>query len=372
MPLPSDHFDTLPDALVLHILNKLCDVKALGQCSVVSKRFNLLALQAEDVIVKVDCVVSPEAAELSIKQRSTLTWLLQLFMGGIIKPLHVVQHLLHVVRHSHQQARVCRMPTRGTTTSANKKGACGNVSQHSPCEVLKNFKWVKHLRIELPEGELSIGKDVLLKWRAVFGSTLETCVILAASSMDEAGEKAACGTRGQEATRVEGFECQESGTFDGFTGFPESFLTNGGLKLRVAWTISSLIAASARHYLLQEIVNDHPTLETLILADADGQGTLCMHKEQLRAFRDQPISVCASSKRTQVPALNMKLWYAPFLDLTSGGAMQGVTLVAIQPSSQVRSKESDGLYSSAFEEPFKRAACSLIRRQTYMFEMNSF
>jgi len=41
---------------------------------------------------------------------------------------------------------------------------------------------------------------------------------------------------------------------------PESFYTNGGLKLRVVWTIRSLIIASARNYLLQNIISDHPTL----------------------------------------------------------------------------------------------------------------
>ena len=51
---------------------------------------------------------------------------------------------------------------------------------------------------------------------------------------------------------------------------PESFYTNGGLKLRVVWTISSLIAASARHFLLQNIISEHPTLENLILTDTLG------------------------------------------------------------------------------------------------------
>lgn len=365
MPLSSqDHFDMLPDALVLHILNKLSDVKALGLCSVVSKRFNSLVSQAEEIVVKVDCVVAAQGTELSIKgkgSQGTLRRLLRLLIGGLIKP---VQHLLHMVIAHHPQGHACCTPVFCTTTLNNS-----NVSQHSPSEVLKNFTRVKHLRIELPEGELGIGKDVLLKWRAVFGSTLETCVILAASSMNETGEKTTHSARPQEASRIEG---SESNTVDGFTGFPDSFFTDGGLKLRVGWTISALIAASARHYLLQEIVNEHPTLETLVLADVDGQGTLCMHKEQLRAFREKPISVCASSKRTQVPDLNMKLWYAPFVDLASGAAMQGATLVTIQPSGQVKSKDTDGFSFNALEEPFKRAAFSLVRRQTYLFEMNSF
>ncbi|BFG35744.1 hypothetical protein CerSpe_220180 [Prunus speciosa] len=55
---------------------------------------------------------------------------------------------------------------------------------------------------------------------------------------------------------------------------PDSFYTNAGLKLRVVWTISSLIAASARHYLLQPIISEHKMLDSLVLTDADGQGVL--------------------------------------------------------------------------------------------------
>ena len=55
-----DHFDRLPDLLVLVIFNKLGDIKALGRCSAISKRFNSLVPQVEDVVVKVDCVISSE------------------------------------------------------------------------------------------------------------------------------------------------------------------------------------------------------------------------------------------------------------------------------------------------------------------------
>ncbi|KMZ70065.1 hypothetical protein ZOSMA_1G00360 [Zostera marina] len=73
------------------------------------------------------------------------------------------------------------------------------------------------------------------------------------------------------------------------SSIPESFYTNGGLKLRVVWTISSLIAVSTRHYLVRPIIKDHPTLCSLVLTDADvDQGTLTMGKEQLCEFREKP------------------------------------------------------------------------------------
>ncbi|KAJ0667694.1 putative F-box protein AUF1 [Helianthus annuus] len=62
---------------------------------------------------------------------------------------------------------------------------------------------------------------------------------------------------------------------------PESFYTNFGLKLSVMWTISSLIAASTHHYLLQPIISEHKMLDSLVLIDVERQGVLCMNKEQV-------------------------------------------------------------------------------------------
>ncbi|KAF5755293.1 hypothetical protein HanRHA438_Chr17g0811031 [Helianthus annuus] len=62
---------------------------------------------------------------------------------------------------------------------------------------------------------------------------------------------------------------------------PESFYTNFGLKLRVVWTISSLIAVSTSHYLLQPIISEHKTLDSLVLIDVERQGELCMNKGQV-------------------------------------------------------------------------------------------
>ncbi|KAM0071189.1 putative F-box protein AUF1 [Helianthus debilis subsp. tardiflorus] len=127
---------------------------------------------------------------------------------------------------------------------------------------------------------------------------------------------------------------------------PESFNTNSGLKLRVVWTISSLIAASARHYMLG----------------------CCMNKEQLE-LRVKPLS---TSKRTLVLTLNMKLWYAAYLELPNGSVLKEPMLVAIRPSEQAGQEVSDGSWvSSAFEEPHGTAATMLVKR-TYCLEMNSF
>ncbi|KAG7574175.1 F-box-like domain superfamily [Arabidopsis suecica] len=71
-PQQIDHFDYLPDSILLLIFNNIGDVKALGRCSVVSKRFHSLIPQVENVVVRVDCVISDDDSSsiLSDKPRS--------------------------------------------------------------------------------------------------------------------------------------------------------------------------------------------------------------------------------------------------------------------------------------------------------------
>lgn len=363
----TDPFERLHDSVVLHILNFVSDIKTLGRCTVVSKRFYTLVPIVENVAVKVDCVISGENSGLNMSAKGVFDHLVQYVFGSLTKPLLVLQHML-----------------------GPKKAVVTAVSQCSPGEVLKNFKAVQKLRIELPGRELGVEDGVLLKWKADFGSTLESCVMLGAAACvkpeEEGGEKFDSGrswfSQGRFSDRL------APGTADNviFPGeddsgsLPESFYTNGELKLRVVWTISSLIAASARHYLLQQIISEHPTLCSLILTDTDGQGMLCMGKEQLEEFRLKPFAASASANRTQVPALNMKLWYAPYLEIPGGIRLKGATLVVVKPSDQPVRKEVDNCescafeepFKTAFEEPFKTAVSLLTKRRTYRLEMNSF
>ncbi|XP_048141007.1 F-box protein At4g18380-like [Rhodamnia argentea] len=366
-PLPIDHFDRLPDPLLLLIFNRVADVKALGRCGVVSRRFHHLVPQVDTVLVRVDCVISDDESAspvLSDKARNPLSTFFRVVLGNIVKPLQALGLF----------SGACRSQLGPSSSSSLAVGReCdgemdqGGVTHHSPTQVLKNFNEIRFLRIELPSGELGIDGGVLLKWRAHFGSTLDNCVILGASSV----------VRPLPFKNLVGFENgTDAGCANDDNGsIPESFYTNGGLKLRVVWTISSLIAASARHYLLQPIIAEHKTLDSLVLTDADGQGVLCMNREQLEELRVKPLSASSASKRTLVPALNMRLWYAPHLELPDGVVLKGATLVAIRPSDQSGLKKdmADGSWiSTAFEEPYGTAARMLVKRRTYCLEMNSF
>uniref|UniRef100_J3M8D0 F-box domain-containing protein n=1 Tax=Oryza brachyantha TaxID=4533 RepID=J3M8D0_ORYBR len=340
--LEVDQFDRLPDSLVLVILNNVEDVRSLGRCSAVSKRFYGLVPLVHDVYVKIDRVVTVDGdaedmLNLSApKPRNILSHFLKMMLFTIIKPFHGM---------------------RGPNGAG--RPLFPQLAQHSPAQVLHNFTHIRSLRIELPSGDVGTEDGVLLKWRAEYGSTLQNCVILGGTQVDR---------------KPVGAEHELYSEDNG--SMPESFYTNGGLKLRVVWTISSLIAASTRHYLLRSIIKDHPTLTSLVLTDADGQGTLSMGAEQLKEFRENQLSASACSNRTQVPACNMKLKYAPYLELPGGIALQGATLVAIKPSTSngthTSRKESDAFISGAFDGPFKFAVKALMKRRTYLLEMNGF
>ncbi|XP_011096601.1 F-box protein At4g18380-like [Sesamum indicum] len=379
-PEPIDHFDRLPDSVILLIFNKIGDVKALGRCCVVSRRFHSLVPQVDNVIVRVDCVISDEdpsatssssaaASAASDKSRHPISSLFRILFSGLFKPL---QSLSQLISPSSR-----RIPS--LSEDFDFETEQNSVTHHSPTQVLKNFNEIKLLRIELPSGELGIDEGVLLKWKAQFGSTLDNCVILGASSvvqkMDSDYDCLGTCNNYDSVNNDNSSSNNNNGVENDNGSIPESFYTNGGLKLRVVWTISSLIAASARHYLLQPIIAEHKTLENLVLTDSDGQGVLSMNKEQLEELRVKPLSPSSAAKRTLVPALNMRLWYAPHLELPNGLVLKGATLVAIKPSEQPKKDMvgSEGNWiASAFEEPFGTAARMLVKRRTYCLEMNSF
>ncbi|CAA7394026.1 unnamed protein product [Spirodela intermedia] len=390
-----DCFDRLPDSVLLLVFGKIADVKALGRCCVVSRRFLTLARQVDDVLVRVDCVVSGDddrsspddyppsnafssSTPCAGKPRGLFSDLLRLVLGGVARPLQAISQVF-------SGGGAGGSPRKAAAVSSSaSEAASTDTSRHSPAEVLRNFKEIRRLRIELPAGELSVNDGVLLKWKAQFGSTLNNCVVLGASSVlspEATPPSPPAADKGSDAVSPAGEEGEEGllrRETNGGERIPESLFANGSLKLGVVWTISSLIAASARHYLLYPVITEHETLESLDLADADGQGLLRMDLRQLEELREQPITAAGSSQRTLVPSLQLMLWFAPHLELPGGTVLKGATLVAIRPcdddspASTSGAGEDTGWVSSAFEEPYATAAQQLLRRKLYRLEMNSF
>ncbi|KAI4303704.1 hypothetical protein MLD38_039303 [Melastoma candidum] len=80
-----------------------------------------------------------------------------------------------------------------------------------------------------------------------------------------------------------------------------------------------------------------------------------------------------------VPALCMRLWYAPILELSSGVVLKGATLVAIRPSGGEKKDMGLGWIEEAFDGEgeegdgmYAEAVRMLVKRRTYCLEMNSF
>uniref|UniRef100_A0A0D9V682 F-box domain-containing protein n=1 Tax=Leersia perrieri TaxID=77586 RepID=A0A0D9V682_9ORYZ len=374
--MEGDQFERLPDEVLLDVFDRIGDVKALGRCALVSRRFHALVPLVGSVFVRVDCVISDDPSPSSAgstaaaaaaaeggggpPRRGALAHLARLVLGGIVRPIQALGQILSPAAAAMTVSR----RSAAAATSTTPPPAAGDVSHHSPSEVLRSFKELRRLHIELPTGELGIEDGVLLKWKADFGSTLGSCVILGASSVSSKPPPPPA-TLPPAAADSSVASTDSSREPDELGNIPESLYTNGGLKLRVVWTISSLIAASARHYLLQPIIADHSTLESLDLTDADGQGVLTMDKRQLQELRVRPVSASGNSHRTLMPALSMRLWYAPHIELPGGQLLKGATLVAIRPSEDVL-RDGGGVEAAgpsganwildAFEEPYRTAA----------------
>lgn len=338
-----DCFDCLPDVLLLHIFNKVSDIKSLTRCLSVSKRFASLIPQTDTLFISFPPSNRPNS---KLRAKNLLKILVSKFIS---KPLHFFHHVI-------------------APKSASNPDH--NVSYCLPNEVLKHFKEVKSMRIELPSRDGKIGLengDSLLKWKAEFGGELKSCVILGATSF-------------QRSMVLSDNSCETSG---------QVVLADDELKLRVVWIISCLIAASSRHYLLKKILAEHVnhTLQDVTISDVNKQGKLCMDKDQIVEMRNSMkpslvTTVESCLERTQVPELSMKVWYVPVLALPATGyLMKGATLIVIRPIVDgVIGKGSDGDDLFGFsgkdkheEKAFDEAVREMMKmKKSYVMTMNSF
>ncbi|XP_060198840.1 F-box protein AUF2-like [Lycium barbarum] len=315
----SDGFDRIPDPLIHIIFNQLSDIKTLIRCRSVSKRFNSLVPQADSLLLRVDRVISASDDDDDS--------ILIAFLRFIIKFLSPNKPLQN--------------PTR---------------SQNSPAQILREFEKIRNLQIELPSGDLRLEKGTIIRWKAEFGKTLKSCVILGFRGGGGDGEVAELGG-------------------------------GGGLKMRVVWTISALIAASARHYMMMEVVNEHKELENLLIKDREDEGKVVMDKKGLRECREcsevnngsSGVGLWWRSNRTTVPAVRMRMRHEARMELSGGTKMVGATLVVVRPinerSDEVEEQNGDvGIALGAFREDqvYCEAVERLLKSRSYILEMNSF
>ncbi|CAN4122217.1 unnamed protein product [Withania somnifera] len=220
-------------------------------------------------------------------------------------------------------------------------------SQNLPSQILREFEKIWNLHIELPSGDLRLEK----------GTTI-SCVMLGFHSGD-GGE-------------------MELGGGGGGAG------AGGGLKMRVVWTISALIAASARHYMTVEVVNEHKELENLVIRDREDEGKVVLDKKGLRECRESQgdVGLWWRSNRTTVPAVRMKMRHEARMELSDGTKMFGATLVVVRPisggggeRSEVEEENRDVVTAlGAFSDDavYCEAVERLLKSRSYILEMNSF
>ncbi|KAL9994832.1 putative F-box protein AUF1 [Helianthus debilis subsp. tardiflorus] len=170
-------------------LQQPCRRQSLGRCSSVSRRFHSLVPHVQNVVVLVDCVISDDdpSSSSNSSDKLSISTLFRILIGGIFRPIHALGQFLGPKR----SLPPAMSPLSSQSTSSLSVGSVdgddleqgGRVTHHSPTQVLKNFNDIRFLKIELPSGELVLEDDVLLRWRADFGSTLDNCVMLGVSSV---------------------------------------------------------------------------------------------------------------------------------------------------------------------------------------------
>ncbi|KAJ0742252.1 putative F-box protein AUF1 [Helianthus annuus] len=337
----SDGFDRLPDVIILTILNNISDIKTLTRCRTVSRRFNSLVPQSESLVLRVDRVISVDSEDDNDHVSVIIG-----FFKSVVKSFH----------------DFISPPQSSSSSSSSSSSIFYHESQYSPVMILRGFERIRELDIELPTGDLWLEKRAAVKWTAEFGKTLKSCVIM-------------------------GYRCG---------GVSESDLGgSGGLKTRVVWTISALIAASARHYMVKEIVKENMHLKKLIVSDRENEGSVVMNELGIKEYRedkgeneeeqqvqnDDIDRVWWRNSRTRVPAVRMRMRHEAKLELSNGVVMEGATLVVVRPTANAGGVEGDeeerwdeGLVAAGggFDGVYGEAVVKLIKRRSYLLEMNSF
>ncbi|KAL8527454.1 hypothetical protein ACS0TY_005345 [Phlomoides rotata] len=327
-----DFFDRLPDEIVRLIFNQLRDAKSLCSSMSVCKRFRDIAPQVDDIFLPIPRKKSVvRESDQEIRRYS----LKDLVIRALAKPFHIITQAMK-------------------SKSKGEEKDLDFYSHSIPNEILKSFGEIRALHLRLPchenqkqSSKRSKKSTTFLKWKAEFGRELESCVILGAKSWKEKAAE----DLGEESSRVMGED---------------------ELKLRIVWTISCLIAASARHYLIEETVKGLKTIENVVVSDESGQGRVCMRKEQIVEMRESK-----DEHRSRVPALRMKMWYLERLELTgSGKVMEGATLVVIRPAAAEVSGSDGDMVAEAFgdgnHEVGEAATKLMVAKKCYVLEMNSF
>ncbi|XP_010428925.1 PREDICTED: F-box protein At1g78100 [Camelina sativa] len=332
-----DAFDAIPDPVVIDILNKVGDVKTLIRCRSVSKRFNSLATQSDSLLLQLDQILGTTDSDPEIDSP------IASFFRSLFKSIHGFLPIFP------KPADPAEILTRSPKT---------------PAQILVGFERIRNLEVELYGGDVKLEKGAAVKWKAEFGKTLKSCVIVAFRS-------ATVNTTPAATAAV---------VVDGAVESDSEFVC--GLKTRVVWTISALMAASTRHYLMRDLVKDHKEMEKLTVRDREGEGTVVMDAAGMKEYRETEAreddkGIERVGERTVVPSVRMSMRHAPSLMLKSGICLEAATLVVVRPSGVASDDNDAELVTEAFAGDggdcmYGEAVTALLKRRRNVLEMNSF
>lgn len=281
-------FDSLPDALLLLIFSKIADLNALVVCSSVCRRFRLVVPQVDALSLPLDYFDRRGGSSARRNPARALKRILRSFRARLVGP--------------RSSASVCC--------------SSGRVAPYGELSHLKyRFRELGDLRVELRNSTRSRGDDAargsLTWWKAVFGSRLETCVVLSAASI-----------------------CRTSAGAPGGGGGVRERISESDLKSILETTRCSLVSASFR--LVYFVPRDHGGLRSVVVSDDAGKGKLCMGEEELASFNGSSSAKGSSAEelrsqrlRSLRGPLRVSVWYVPVLDLpASGRRMKRVKIAA--------------------------------------------
>lgn len=311
-----DHFDRLPDCILLDILHRVSDAKFLVRCLSVSKRFRSLVPDVSSLRLRVDRVIPISAETYSplFSFIETVGMFLNLFFPLLPPPS----------------------------------------AYSSPSSILRAFRSIRHLDIQLPSSmTLHDGDDgsnprgAFLRYRAIFGETLEKCVIIMGfRRKEEAGDG--------QVTKV--MDDEEE------------------VKERVFWVIRALVDACKRHdYAARELIGEHQGLARLRMTDAAGEGVVEMDERGLEECRNCVVS----HEGFRVPRVRMQMWCGRKMEVVlDGEVFEGTTLVVVRTVKDRTMDTEDGAEVAATEafgaDGYKEAVRALMKSRSYSLEMNSF
>lgn len=150
-----------------------------------------------------------------------------------------------------------------------------------------------------------------------------------------------------------------------------------GLRDRLLWSVSVLIAASARHaYVAREVVGQYCDLVRLAVRDRDGEGEVTMDERGLAECREGVAGSepGAGRLRTAKLRVRMKMRHLETVEISPGVRLDGANLVIVRLRGHHRAYADDdvddadlameafggGVYGNAVQELLKSKSYSLV------------